>query len=95
MRFVIFFIAVVMSGCIYMHVNHEPVYSVPRQSRPENQLKLGMTTTEVRELWGDPIKIIKGNGKQFDERWIYQPHWKIQRRLDFKHEVLIGGIKEQ
>ncbi|NTU50141.1 MAG: hypothetical protein HGA87_04525 [Desulfobulbaceae bacterium] len=77
-------------------MNHrEPiVYDVPRQERPENKIKLGMSEAEVRENWGEPIKIIKGNGKQFDERWIYQPHWKCQRRLEFKDGILIYGVKE-
>jgi hypothetical protein len=93
--FHILIMILVLTGCIYMPVNREPVYNVPRTEQSENRIKLGMSMAEVRERWGEPIKIIKGNGKRFNERWIYQPHWKIQRRLDFKDDVLIYGIKDQ
>ena len=96
MRILVSCFLIAISGCVWIPTNHrEPIiYNVPRQARPENQISLGASIAEVKEKWGNPIKIIKGNGRQFDERWIYQPHWKIQRRLDFKDGVLIYGIKE-
>jgi len=57
----------------------------------KGKIKIGMTNQEVRETWGNPDKIIKKQGKDFDEIWIYIPNWKFKNYLYFKDGVLIGG----
>ncbi|MBM3251719.1 MAG: DUF1090 domain-containing protein [Candidatus Omnitrophica bacterium] len=62
-----------------------------RQEEVKERIRIGMTQQEVKEAWGDPDKIIKKQGKDFDEIWIYIPNWKFKNYLYFKDRILIRG----
>lgn len=62
-----------------------------KEERFQGRVKIGMTTEEVKENWGTPDKIIKKQGKDFDEIWIYIPHWKFKNYLYFRDGALIRG----
>jgi len=55
------------------------------------KVTIGMTQEQVRKMWGDPRKITRKVGKDFDEVWVYVPHWKFKNYLYFKDGVLVRG----
>ena len=61
------------------------------EERFQGKVKIGMTREQVKENWGTPDQIIKKQGKDFDEIWIYIPHWKFKNYLYFENGVLIKG----
>jgi hypothetical protein len=54
----------------------------------------GMTMEQVKENWGPPLRIVKRDRKDYDETWIYKPHWKTRIDLDFKDGILVRGLNE-
>lgn len=65
--------------------------NVDKKERFQGKVKMGMTREQVRATWGEPDKIIKKYGKDFDEIWIYIPHWKFKNYLYFRDGVLVRG----
>jgi hypothetical protein len=61
------------------------------QEKCESKVRIGMTKTEVKSNWGEPDNIICETGKDYDEIWIYIPHWKFKNYLYFKDGILIKG----
>lgn len=74
---------------------HVPVASsesgLIKEGRFQGKLKIGMTREQVKAGWGMPDKIINKQGRDFDEIWIYVPHWKFKNYLYFKDGILIRG----
>jgi hypothetical protein len=62
-----------------------------KEERFQGKVKIGMTREQVKENWGTPDKIVKKQGKDYDEIWIYVPHWKFKNYLYFREGVLIRG----
>lgn len=57
----------------------------------KGKINLGMSEEEVIEAWGKPIKIKVIKNQEYDEIWLYKPHWKFKNLLFFKEGTLIGG----
>jgi uncharacterized protein YcfL len=69
--------------------------SIPASEvREHKSIHHGMTMEQVRANWGEPLRVIKGDHNNFDETWIYKPHWKIRIDLDFKDGILVRGLRE-
>lgn len=66
-------------------------YVLDKEERFQGKVKMGMTREQVRATWGEPNKIIKKQGKDFDEIWIYVPHWKFKNYLYFRDGILVRG----
>jgi len=81
---------IVLFGCVY--VSKADQYGSNVQDNGfQGKVKIGMTQEQVVEQWGEPDKIIKKQKKDYDEIWIYIPHWKFKNYLYFKNGVLIRG----
>ncbi len=85
----IFFIASLL-GCSFISASNSQ-NMLNKEERFQGRIKMGMNREQVRSNWGEPDKIIKKQGKDFDEIWIYIPHWKFKNYLYFKNGVLIRG----
>lgn len=62
-----------------------------KQERFQGRIKMGMTKEQVIASWGEPDKIIKKHGEDFDEIWVYVPHWKFKNYLYFRDGILVRG----
>lgn len=62
-----------------------------KEERFQKRIRIGMTMEQVKTNWGVPDKIIRKQSQDFDEIWIYIPHWKFKNYLYFKDDVLIRG----
>ncbi len=80
----------ILSGCSFCS-SQSSHQSLAREERFYGKVKLGMTKEQVVEKWGEPAKIIKKRGKDYDEIWVFIPHWKFRNYLYFKDGVLIRG----
>lgn len=81
-----------VAGCIFVPKSNSQ--DVVQGERFQWKVKVGMTTEQVRENWGKPDKIIKKQGKDYDEIWIYIPNWKFKNYLYFRKGILIKGDPE-
>ncbi len=77
-------------GCSHTSAPGSPS-SLIKEERFQGKVKMGMTREQVQENWGTPDKIIKKQGKDYDEIWIYIPNWKFKNYLYFRDGVLIRG----
>jgi len=80
----------ILSGSGCSSASYSSTSSVQEQ-RFFNKIKIGMTCEQVRENWGTPDKIINKLAADFDEIWVYVPHWKFKNYLYFKKGILIKG----
>lgn len=62
-----------------------------KEERFQGKVKIGMSREQVKENWGTPDQIIEKQGKDFDEIWIYIPHWKFKNYLYFRDGILVRG----
>ena len=53
-------------------------------------IELGMSQEQIAVSIGPPIKRVIKRGKEFDEIWVYRPHWKFRNYLYFKDKILIS-----
>ena len=80
---------VVLTGCAF-------VSQIPVSQKPKDWvIHHGMTMEQVEERWGEPLKIIKKNEKDYDEIWVYKFHWKTRSDLYFKDGILVRGLNEE
>ncbi len=86
MIFLLFFLL----GCGSVSASN-PQNLSEKQERFQGRVKMGMTKEQVRATWGEPDKIIKKHGKDFDEIWVYVPHWKFKNYLYFRDGILVRG----
>ena len=86
----IIFVVLLLIGCSSAIVSSSQTM-INKEERFQGRVKLGMTQDQVRASWGEPDKVIKKRGKDFDEIWIYVPNWKFKNYLYFKDGVLIRG----
>lgn len=77
-------------GCSLSSTDYSHNVSI-KQERFQGKVKIGMNQDQVKENWGTPDKIIKKDGKDFDEIWIYIPNWKFKNYLYFKNGILVRG----
>ncbi len=93
MRRISMIIVVLFSlGLCFILVSNSFSTSV-KGKRFQGEVELGMTREQVLESWGEPDKIVKKKGKDYDEIWIYIPHWKIKNYLYFKDGILKRGVR--
>ncbi len=85
---VFFLVFLLLTGCASSSNSQG---TTAEQERFTKKIKIGMTTEQVQENWGIPDKTIKKNGKNYDEVWIYVPHWKFKNYLYFRNNFLVGG----
>ena len=84
---------IVLSGCVYVpRTNQDDVNK--QSNRFQGKVEIGMTQEQVVDQWGEPDKIIKKQKRDYDEIWIYIPHWKLKNYLYFQDGVLVRGIRE-
>lgn len=55
----------------------------------KGDIKQGMTKDQVRAVWGLPDEIKKLNHKEYDELWIYYPHWNWVHEVYFKNNIFM------
>ncbi len=77
-------------GCSLVSAS-SPQNVLDKEERFQGRVKIGMSVEQVRATWGKPDKIIKKHGKDFDEIWIYIPHWKFKNYLYFRDGILVRG----
>jgi hypothetical protein len=85
---ILFFIF--FAGCSFISTSNSQNLLI-KEVRFQGKVKIGMTREQVKENWGMPDSVIKKQGKDFDEIWIYVPHWKFKNYLYFRNGVLIKG----
>jgi hypothetical protein len=92
-KILILFLLMCCLGCcpILRATIARPVHN---PERFENYIKHGMTKDQVLLNWGKPDKIIKKNGVQYDEVWVYRTHWTEIGYLSFKDNILVDGLRE-
>jgi len=78
-------------GCSVVQASGSQSVLSKKGERFQGKIKLGMTREQVRECWGTPDKIVQKQGEDFDEIWIYVPHWKFKNYLYFQQGILIRG----
>ena|SRR3990172_11947398 len=86
----IYFFLFVFAGCIYVPRTNQDD-AITQGNKFKGKVEIGMTQQQVAEQWGEPDRILKKQGKDFDEIWIYIPHWKFKNFLYFRNGVLIRG----
>ena len=77
-------------GCSFLPASDSSKVFI-KEERFRGQIKIGMRREQVKENWGTPDRIIKKKGNDFDEMWLFIPHWKFKNYLYFKEGVLIKG----
>jgi len=88
----IIFLVFLLSGCVFVPRPDSQDLGM-QHSRFQGKLRLGMTREQVKKNWGEPDKIIKKSGENFNEIWIYIPHWKLKNYLYFKDGILVDGLR--
>ena len=86
----ILFVFLSLTGCVF--ASKIPISE--QLTKEHKAIHHGMTMEQVKQNWGEPLRIIKRNSKDCDETWIYKPHWKIRIDLDFKNGILVRGLRE-
>lgn len=83
------FMSFIFTGCAFVAL-------IPVSAQPKDwNIHHGMTMEQVREGWGEPLRVIKRNRKDCDEMWVYKFHWKTRADLYFKNGILVRGLNEE
>jgi len=57
-------------------------------------IELGMSQEQIIASIGLPVKKIVKRGKDFDEMWVYRPHWKFRTYLYFRSKILVSTVPD-
>ncbi|MDD3375051.1 MAG: hypothetical protein PHY73_04940 [Candidatus Omnitrophica bacterium] len=85
--FMLFFSILILSSCAQIY---RPMME-PHYMKKHGRVKIGMTKNQVIEQWGEPYQVRETNNEEFDEIWVYVPHWTAKHRLYFKNDIVIKG----
>jgi hypothetical protein len=77
-----------LTGCVFLS-------KIPVSEQPKDWIiHHGMTKEQVKERWGEPLRVIKKDEKEYNEIWVYKFHWKTRSDLYFKNGILVRGLNE-